>query len=492
MNISFFHGEAPDEFILIPLTSDETSLSGHLEEIGARYTLPVSLLRQNFKAEAGEMHTVYTQTQCLILVGLGEKPGFPDIVKAFRRFAHKYRQKLSSNLSVTFLYQNPGFDLDHWVEAMVNGLLLGTYQIGRYKTNEKKQHPLRQSDSRLSIGVTENRQAGAEAAARKGQAMAETQLRIFDLVNAPSNHKLPADLADWVRTSGEQFGYTVQVMEKEEIRATGLHALLAVNQGSADPPVFIIMEYKPARSEVETLRKVGLVGKGVTFDTGGLSIKPAASMPYMKSDMGGAAAVLGTMEMAAKLQLPVHLIGIVPATDNSVDALAVKPSDVINSYSGKTIEIIDTDAEGRLILADGLSYMVQNYQPDILIDLATLTGSAVRTLGYHAAALFSNDHDLAAQFDQLGEQTGERVWRLPLWKIYGDDLKSDVADIRNLSTRPMSGAIAAAKFLEFFTHDHPRWLHLDIAGVAFGDSEFSAQKSATAYGVRLLTEYLQQ
>ncbi|MCL4141236.1 UNVERIFIED_CONTAM: hypothetical protein GTU68_048564 [Idotea baltica] len=249
------------------------------------------------------------------------------------------------------------------------------------------------------------------------------------------------------------------------------------------------MEYKP--NTPGDYKKIGLVGKGVTFDTGGLSIKPSINMHYMKSDMGGAAAVFGTLEMAAKLQLPVHLIGIVPATDNSVDAKSIKPSDVIGSYSGKTIEIIDTDAEGRLILADGINYMVKNYSPEILIDLATLTGSAVRTFGYHAAALFSNNDDLAERIQQTGDDNGERAWRLPIWDIYKDDIKSDVADVRNYSGRPTAGAIAAAKFLEFFTENHPKWAHLDIAGVAFGDSEFTIQRSATGFGIRLLTELIE-
>lgn len=206
--------------------------------------------------------------------------------------------------------------------------------------------------------------------------------------------------------------------------------------------------------------------------------------------MGGAAAVLGTMELVAKLQLPVHLIGIVPSTENSVDAKSIRPSDVINSYSGKTIEIIDTDAEGRLILADGLAYMIRHFNPSILIDLATLTGSAVRTFGYHAAALFSSNDDLAGQLERTGARTGERVWRLPLWDIYKEDIKSDVADIRNFSGRPIAGAIGAAKFLEAFTEDHLAWAHMDIAGVAFTDSEFANQKSGTAFGVRLLAEFL--
>ena len=210
----------------------------------------------------------------------------------------------------------------------------------------------------------------------------------------------------------------------------------------------------------------------------------------MKSDMGGAAAVLGTVEVAAKLKLPIHLIGIVPATENSMDSRSTKPGDVITSYSGKTIEIIDTDAEGRVILADGLGYMVRHYQPDVLIDLATLTGSVIAALGVHAAGMFTQNDELASQLTQAADQTGERLWRLPLWDVYKEDIKSDVADVKNFSGKPLAGSISAAKFLEVFTENHPAWAHLDIAGMAFADTEFGSQKNATGFGIRLLIAYL--
>ena len=213
-------------------------------------------------------------------------------------------------------------------------------------------------------------------------------------------------------------------------------------------------------------------------------------MHMMKSDMGGAAAVLGTVDAAAQLKLPVRVIGVIPATENSTDGRSTKPGDVITSYSGKTVEVIDTDAEGRLILADGLSYLLKHYQPDTVIDLATLTGSVVSALGYHAAGLFTNNDDLARQLTQSGDKTGERLWRLPLWDAYKDDIKSDVADVKNFHGKPINGAIAAAKFLEFFTEEHPAWAHLDIAGTAFGDTEFGTQKNATGFGIRLLIDYL--
>ena len=474
--------------IIVPIANnDETTLKAIAQLTG----IEQSDIAQDFKAEAGEVHMLYSNGQRIILLGLGKKSTNRDLTRCFRVLSHKYHHKLSTEITVGLGFDNvpSGIPATTLIEAAINGLLLGSYKIGKYKSQQKENaHPLIQEEASIVI-QTDIAQDVALQAAQKGCILAETQMSVFDLVNAPSNKKFPKVLADWAINSGQAYGYSVKVMDKAEIIATGLHALLAVNQGSPTPPYFIIMEYRHASHSGQALPKVGLVGKGVTFDTGGLSIKPSGNMHLMKSDMGGAAAVLGTMEVAARLQLPIHLIGIVPTTDNSVDAHAVKPSDVIDSYSGKTIEVIDTDAEGRLILADGLAYMVKHYQPDVLIDLATLTGSAVRTFGYHAGALFSNDDELAQQLHLSGEHTGERVWRLPIWDIYKEDLKSDVADVRNFSGRPIAGAIGAAKFLETFIAGHSQWAHMDIAGVAFNDTEFSIQKSATGFGIRLLIDY---
>ncbi len=210
----------------------------------------------------------------------------------------------------------------------------------------------------------------------------------------------------------------------------------------------------------------------------------------MKSDMGGAAATFGTLEAAARLQLPVHLVGIVPSTDNSVDALSIKPSDVITGHSGKTIEIIDTDAEGRLVLSDGLSYALRHYAPKTLIDVATLTGSTVRTFGYECAAIMSTNEDLIAAFRAAGEDCAERVWPLPVWDEYREAIDSDVADIKNFSGRPVAGAIDAFKFLEFFTEEHPAFVHFDIAGVALKQGPYAKDRQATGFGMRLFVEWL--
>lgn len=320
--------------------------------------------------------------------------------------------------------------------------------------------------------------------------VAESQLTAMHLVDYPSNLKTPQYMARMAQESGKKFGYNVQVFDTEELTQMGMHALLAVGRGAENGPKCIVMEYKGVSGEAKA-PVLGLVGKGISYDTGGLSIKTSAGMSLMKCDMSGAATVIGLMEAVARLKWPVHVVGVVPAAENSVDALSYRPGDVIGSYSGKSIEVIDTDAEGRLVLADGISYILKNHRPDVLIDLATLTGSCVATLGSVAAGLFTQSEKLAADLADSGDRVNERLWRLPLWKDYDSYLQSDIADIRNLGNKPTAGAVTAAKFLEFFTEEHSEWAHLDIAGVAFTDNDYAKSKTATAFGVRLLLQYIQ-
>lgn len=439
-------------------------------------------LVQDFKAEAKQTHLFYQGNQKVFFLGLGKSPKESDYIKVLRSFFYKQKKDLPDTVALNLTLG--GIETE-WISAIVNGVVLGDYDLGLYKT-ESIPPTFFGKNTSLQIVVEEANAELAQQQAFRGEATAWTQIRIMDLMNAPSNKKSPESLGDWALDSGTKYGYLVKVYDELECAEMGLQALLGVSAGSKNPPRFIVLEYK----HPEATQKIGLVGKGVTFDTGGVSLKQSTNMHYMKSDMGGAAAVLGTIELAAKLQLPVHVIGVIPSTENSIDGLALKPGDVIGSFSGKTIEVIDTDAEGRLILADGLSYIIKNFQPDVLIDLATLTGSCVATLGYHAAGMFTNNEKLAESLYQSGQQTGEKLWRLPLWDDYKDELKSDVADVKNFHGKPFAGAIVAAKFLEVFVDKHPSWAHLDIAGTAFGDSEFGTMKSSTAYGVRLLIEWL--
>ena len=483
MNITLQTQTPPTGDLIIPVV--QTDLTSQLTDLSQKLTLPLPILQRDFKADAKEVFTVYKADGFkTYLLGVGANPKAMDWLRSFRKCFFDQKGKLSTQVTID-LSQFEG----EVVESVVLGVRWGGYDLKLYQT-DKPDTPVFFSDGgQLSILVSPGTETVAQEALIRAEAIAQTQRQMLDLMNAPANYKQPQTLADWAMNSGKQHGYSVTVLDKAELERQKLGALLSVSQGSDVPPVLIITDYKPA--EATNVLTIGLVGKGVTFDTGGVSIKTSSNMHLMKSDMGGAAAVLGTVEVAAKLKLPIHVVGIVPATENAIDGRSTKPGDVITSYIGKTIEIIDTDAEGRVILADGLGYMVRHYNPDVLIDLATLTGSVIATLGYHAAGLFTANDELANKLTEVANQTGEHLWRLPIWDVYTEDIKSDVADVKNFSGKPVAGAISAAKFLEVFTENHPAWAHLDIAGMAFADTEFGSQKNATGFGIRLLTSYLQ-
>lgn len=424
-----------------------------------------------------DTHYIYEKFDCThVFIGLGKETDYKSIKTIFRRIAAKQSAVFGKNVTLVI---NDKLDNNH-IEAAAAGLVLGTYNLGHYKKPEK--HPFFHKDFVLQY-ITKN---DCEDSIIKGIKIANAQLETFNLVDLPPNKVNPKYLANWATETGKKFGFEVNVYDKKKSTEVGLHSFLAVGKGSANEPQFIIMDYMPSKAK----KHIGLVGKGITFDTGGLNIK-TAGMVQMKCDMAGAAAVMGAMQLIADLKLPYRVTAIVPACENSVDAHSFMPSDIIQSYSGHSIEIIDTDAEGRLILADGLSYLIKNYKPDTVVDLATLTGSAVGTFGYECAALFTNNEDLSKKLQQTGDSIGERLWQLPLWDAYKSDIESEIADVKNYSGKPVAGAISAAKFLEFFTNEHKSWAHLDIAGVAFGDDEFAKTKHATGYGVHLITKFIE-
>ena len=436
----------------------------------------VSVYSQVFYGKKDSSYLVEKYDCTHVFVGLGKDTDYKTIKTIFRRIAAKQKVSFGKNVALVIPDEFKTSD----VEAAISGLFLGTYNLGHYKKQEI--HAFLNSDFELKIISKENHADAIE----KGLKIANAQLETFNLVDLPANKVTPEYLANWAAETGKKYGFDVEVFGRKKATEIGLHSFLAVGQGSEREPQFIIMNYKPAKSK----KHVGLVGKGITFDTGGLNIK-TAGMVHMKCDMAGAAAVLGAMQLIADLQLPIQVTAIVPACENSVDAKSFLPSDVIDSYSGNTIEIIDTDAEGRLILADGLSYLIKNYKPETILDLATLTGSAVGTLGSECAALFTNNDELKEKLQTAGDNIGERLWQLPLWDCYKSDIESEIADVKNYSGKPVAGAISAAKFLEFFTENHQSWAHLDIAGVAFVDDEFAKTKHATAFGVHLVTNFIE-
>ena len=285
---------------------------------------------------------------------------------------------------------------------------------------------------------------------------------------------------------GERVGLKTTVLDKAQLIEQGFGGVLAVGKGSANDPCFIIMEHGTASENTPT---ICLVGKGLTFDSGGLSLKPADSMMSMKSDMGGGAAVFGAMQAVAELKLPLHVVGIVPAAENMPSAAAYRPDDVVTTLSGKTIEVLNTDAEGRIILADGLFY-AQRYNPSAIVELATLTGAVIIALGPHAIGMMSTSQELADKIRQAGESSAERVWQLPLWDEYHEMIKSEIADLKNIGGRA-AGSITAGAFLTAFVGDYP-FVHLDIAGTAYADKPAKSYHSpgGTGVGVRLLTEFL--
>lgn len=357
--------------------------------------------------------------------------------------------------------------------------MLSTYKIGSYKSSQLKVPVVPGIYGLHSVAEFEN-------ASKTAKAM---KLAMF-LVDTPPNIKNPDYIVQMI---GEQFrfsGMEVRILDKQGLEAGGYGAILSVGQASDYGSYLASISYRgaPAKEGIDMV----MVGKGVTFDTGGISLKDPANMHYMKSDLGGAAAVLGAMHLIGDLGLEVNVVALVPIVENAIDSRATRPGDVVTAFGGKTIEIIDTDAEGRLILADALQHAVKEFNPEYLVDLATLTGNCVSALGYSAAGLFAPNDDIAGMWHEAGNDAGERCWPMPMYDEYGEMMESDIADIKNFHGKPIVGAITAAKFLEFFTDKHPKWAHLDIAGVAFGDVPYARTKVATAFGVRLLLKFIEK
>ncbi len=370
--------------------------------------------------------------------------------------------------------------------AIAEGILLGLYRYDRYQSAAK---PGRIRKITL-ITDSSSREVAMARGVEYAVHVCEAACLARDLENAPGNEIYPETLAAAARSAGHRSGFSVRVLDESRIRSLGMGGILAVGRGSSRPPRLIVMEYRGRNTKGGPGGAVVLVGKGVTFDSGGISIKPAAGMAEMKMDMSGGAVVIAAMQAAARLKLPLHLVGIVPATENLPGGSALRPGDILRHHNGMTSEVDNTDAEGRLILADALSYAAQ-YTPALVIDLATLTGAVVVALGHVATGMMGNDADAMARLRESGERTYERVWELPMFEEYEGLIKSDVADVKNTGGR-WGGAITAAMFLKKFTGGY-RWVHLDIAGTSILEepSPYSP-KGGSGVGVRLLIDFLRR
>jgi leucyl aminopeptidase len=423
----------------------------------------------------------------VLLIGLGKRKDFqPDKVRqAIGRAACRVRElgikSFSTPIPARKLIKG---SLSASAQALVEGAVLGLYQFTEYRTEAREE--IKAIKEMVIVEAEARRLVEIQMGSRRGQIIAEATNFVRDMGNQPSNILTPTRLARIAQDLAKEYGMTCQVLERSQIEKLGMGALAGVARGSQEPPKFIILEYHGSKRSKD--KPVALIGKSITFDSGGISLKPAEKMEQMKDDMSGGAAVLGTFRAVAQLQIPVSLVGILPATENMPSGTAIKPGDVLKTLSGKTVEVINTDAEGRLVLSDALNYALR-YHPAVMIDLATLTGACVVALGQWAMGMMGKDDRLKKRLSKAGESSGERVWELPMWEEYFDQIKSDVADIKNVGGRG-GGAITAGAFLSKFVGETP-WVHLDIAGTAWTDQDLPYMpKGSTGSGVRLLVQFL--
>jgi leucyl aminopeptidase len=455
----------------------DEAAGGHLAEI---------LRRGDMDGKAGSTlllhHVPNLPCERVLLVGLGKERAFHArqyreamraAVKALGETGAREAMLCLTDLAVK------GHDLGWRVEQAVVVALDTVYRFDQMKSKQEEQdRPLRKLI--LAVPGRGDLPAG-EAAVARGQAIAEGMRLAKDLGNLPGNVCTPAYLAEQARELARLHGLDVQVLERRDMEKLGMGSLLSVAKGSEEPPKFIVLQHRGAGKKD---RPVVLVGKGITFDSGGISIKPAAEMDEMKYDMCGAASVLATLKAAAMLALPLNVVGLVPTCENLPSGRANKPGDVVTSMSGQTIEVLNTDAEGRLILCDALTY-AERFEPAAVVDIATLTGACVIALGHVATGLLANDEGLARELLRAGEAAHDRCWQLPLWDEYEEQLKSNFADMANIGGRP-AGTITAAAFLAKFAKKYD-WAHLDIAGTAWRSGK---EKGGTGRPVPLLVHFL--
>jgi leucyl aminopeptidase len=449
-----------------------------------------------FRGEALETVSLFAKVddtpRRVLVIGLGKRDELT--AERLRRVAARAVRRAGALRAPTLEIVAPAMieisreriDFATLVQALFEGALLGAYGYLALKSERDKGTRVEHVRVVLPRGASKPK---AESARIRARAIALGVYLARDLSCLPPNRLTPEALAEAAQRLARPPQIRVEVFDRERIAKEKMGALLAVASGSVLPPRFIVLEYRSGRARA---RRIALVGKGLTFDSGGISIKPAHRMEEMKYDMCGAAAVLGVFRAVSEIGAPIDLIGAIPATENLPSGSAVRPGDVVESHSGKTIEVLNTDAEGRLVLADALSYIEQVYEPDAMIDLATLTGAVGTALGTHTSGLFTEDDSLAARLEEAGRVTGERTWRLPLWEEFDEHIKSDIADVKNIANGNVGGgAIIGAAFLKQFVERTP-WAHLDIANVAWVDREAPyGPKGPSGYGVRLLLRLIE-
>jgi len=459
----------------------DKALGGHLQE-----------LRTNGEFSGKNQQAVLVHTRGaipakrILLMGLGKKKDvtLDRVRQAMGTAAKKVRQAGAQRFFAPVLGTEAlSASASDLAQAMVEGAILGNYRFDHYRS-ENADSP-KDIRSLTILAAQPNQVANLKTGVKRGEASAQATSLARDLCNHPANVMTPTRVAQEAKKIAKEGKVKLTVLERKDQEKMGMGGMLGVSRGSQEPAKFLILEYSGGKKKDAP---IVLVGKTVTFDSGGISLKPSENMEQMKADMTGGAEVLGAVRAAARLHLPINVVGILPATENMPDGRATKPGDILHMLNGKTVEVQNTDAEGRLILADGLAYATR-LKPACVVDIATLTGACIVALGQFAIGMLGNHEKLKADLQKAGEQSGERVWEMPLWDEYFEQLKSDVADMRNIGGRG-GGMITAGMFLSKFVGDYP-WVHLDIASTDWSASERPyISKGPTAIGTRLLVQFL--
>lgn len=476
--------------IILAMFQDEEELSGAALDLDKAGSGLVNGFLKNgdFSGKHSQTAVIYTQgalpAKRIAFIGLGRKNEIntEKIRSAYAKVMQYLRGINIRETSIAVDFSLLPGNKNKIITTILEGALLGLYQYTNYKTVGRED--IRAMES-LNILVEKNEYKKVVDEVKRTQRIVSAVYLARDLVSAPANEMTPSILAGKAKEVSRKRNVNCKILDKARMKKLGMNALLGVAAGSKEEPQLIILEYRGGKKDKPP---VVLVGKGLTFDSGGISLKPAEKMDEMKSDMAGGAAVIATIAAASDLRLPQNIVGIVPATENMPGGAACKPGDILKSYSGKTIEVVNTDAEGRLILADALSY-ASMYKPAAVIDIATLTGACIVALGEDVIGMLGTDEELKTRIRKAAGETGELIWELPLWENYSELIKSDIADYKNSGGRT-AGTITGATFLGKFVGNYP-WVHLDIAGPAWSSKDKPyIPKGASGIAVRLLVEYL--
>lgn len=488
--------EADAQALVVAVFKDEKADEGLLQELDAATGGIIKSVIETEELKGKEGETVYVhlastdsgiKAKRLLLVGVGERENY-GLAQVSQLAGTAVRALRARNIKSIALLPRAAADSDPAEVATVaaTGAIMGEFELDKYRTIDKEERAI----ERFIINVAGADEDALRRGAERGRVMGESVNFTRDLANEPGAYMTPTIMAERAQGIANEFGLEVDVLDEARMEEMGMGSLLSVARGSDEPAKLIILKYAPAGGASANEGLLALVGKGVTFDTGGISIKPGENMELMKYDMTGGATVLGVMRAVAQLKPPIPVLGVVPAVENMPSGKATKPGDVVRAMSGKTIEIINTDAEGRLILADAIAYAKQLGATRI-IDMATLTGAVSIALGDVNAAVMGTDQELIDEIIAAGREVGEKFWQLPLDKEYSKQIKSDIADIKNVGGRK-AGTITAGAFLKEFADGTP-WAHLDIAGTAWGeDAKPFRAKGPTGIAVRMLLKFIER